>query len=113
MFHAGKTDRGDPRKGPPSLLSHLSAQEGGDAGGIPEKVFPHSYPTLAHREGGGPTYPGGGASGSWVVTMRGDIFLSGKIPGGTFKKDRFVSLGRETFLSATQRDYALATLRPI
>ena len=82
-------------------------------GGIPEKVFPHSYPTLAHREGGGPTYPGGGASGSWVVTMRGDIFLSGKIPGGTFKKDRFVSLGRETFLSASQRDYALATLRPI
>ena len=76
MFHAGKTDRGDPRKGPPSLLSHLSAQEGGDAGG----------------EG---------------------HFLSGKIPGGTFKKDRFVSLGRETFLSATQRDYALATLRPI
>ena len=52
IYHAGKTDRGDPRKGPPSLLSHLSAQEGGDAGGIPEKVFPHSYPTLAHREGG-------------------------------------------------------------
>ena len=82
-------------------------------GGSQKRYSLTPIPPLRTGKGGGPTYPGGGASGSWVVTMRGDIFLSGKMPGGTFKKDRFVSLGRETFLSATQRGYALATLRPI
>ena len=37
----------------PKTIPNISIMQEKQIGGIPEKVFPHSYPTLAHREGGG------------------------------------------------------------